>query len=158
MTQLVAIGLAALLTTVSAHAQHDAHTQMNKRGAHAMGFDQETTTHHFLLKPTGGIIQVVVKDPKDAKTADQIRMHLQHIRESFSRGDFALPMFVHEKMPPGADILKARHEHLTFRYETLTDGGQVVINTADTQALNALHQFLRFQILEHRTGDPLEVR
>ena len=38
----------------------DAHSQMNERGEHAMGFSQITTTHHFLLKPDGGVIQVEV--------------------------------------------------------------------------------------------------
>ena len=37
-------------------------------------------------------------------------------------------------------------------------GGKVVIETEDTAARDALHDFLRFQIREHRTGDPLTAR
>src|SRR5690349_13469364 len=33
---------------------------LKKRGAAAMGFDQETTAHHFLLLPDGGAIEVSV--------------------------------------------------------------------------------------------------
>ena len=39
---------------------HDAHAQMNERGEHAMGFSQTAATHHFFLKPDGGVIQVEV--------------------------------------------------------------------------------------------------
>jgi hypothetical protein len=67
-------------------------------------------------------------------------------------------MFIHDKPPPGIDVLKARRETLAFRYEDLPSGGKVFVTTADAEALAALHAFLRFQITEHRTGDPLEPR
>jgi hypothetical protein len=51
---------------------HEAHlAQMKKdaelkaRGALAMGFDQDQTTHHFLLTADGGIIEVGVSEPSD---------------------------------------------------------------------------------------------
>jgi hypothetical protein len=47
---------------------------------------------------------------------------------------------------------------MTFRYESLDKGGKVVAETADPAALAALHDFLRFQIREHKTGDPLTLR
>ena len=44
------------------HAQH--HDDINKRGDQVMGFDHLKTTHHFLLRPDGGVIQVEANDPK----------------------------------------------------------------------------------------------
>ncbi len=41
---------------------HAAHTQMNERGEKGIGFSQTTTTHHFLLKSNGGVIQVEAND------------------------------------------------------------------------------------------------
>jgi len=38
------------------------------------------------------------------------------------------------------------------------DVGGVVISSKDRKALTAIHQFLRFQIEEHKTGDSVEVR
>jgi hypothetical protein len=67
---------------------HDAHAQMNERGEHAMGFSQTATTHHFLLKPDGGVIQVEANNPKDTSSRDNIRMHLGHIAKMFADGDF----------------------------------------------------------------------
>jgi hypothetical protein len=37
----------------------------------------------------------------------------------------------------------------------LPQGAEVVISSADPKAIAAIHEFLRFQIREHRTGDPL---
>jgi hypothetical protein len=34
----------------------------------------------------------------------------------------------------------------------------VSIKTANAEALAAVHEFLRFQIEDHQTGDPLEVK
>jgi hypothetical protein len=144
----------------SALAQHDAghHAAMQQRGQQAMGFDQAKSTHHFLIHKNGGAIEITAKDPSDQALADEIRGHLRHIRSAFSDGDFALPAFIHDKPPPGIDVLKARRDRLTFRYEDLPAGGRVRVTTGDPEALTALHAFLRFQITEHKTGDPLEPR
>ncbi len=147
-----------IVASISA-GQHDAgHHAMQQRGKQAMGFDQERSVHHFLLQKTGGAIEVTAKDPADLALAKEIRAHLRHIRSAFSEGDFALPMFIHDKPPPGIDVLKTRREALALRYEDLPSGGKVLVTTADADALAAFHAFLRFQITEHRTGDPLEPR
>src|SRR5207253_2677012 len=43
------------------------------------------------------------------------------------------------------------------RFETLEDGGRVAITTNDRRALEAIHEFLRYQIREHHTGDSTRV-
>ena len=147
--------LTAFVLTSGTAAQHQ-HPQAPDRANHGMGFDQEKTTHHFLLQKTGGTIEVTAKTADDSASRDQIRMHLRHIASAFAAGDFSLPMFVHDTVPPGVDVLKARRERMTFRYEDADKGGKLVIETADTAARNALYDFLRFQIREHKTGDPLD--
>jgi hypothetical protein len=64
-------------------AAQDPHAQMNQRGAHVMGFDQDKTAHHFLLFEDGGAIDVVVKDAADTQNRDAIRAHLPHIAQMF---------------------------------------------------------------------------
>ncbi|MDP1569253.1 MAG: hypothetical protein Q8L86_04550 [Vicinamibacterales bacterium] len=156
---LVAAALAALLVPAAmASAQsHGAHQEMNARGAEAMGFDQEKTTHHFRLYPDGGAIEVVVRDAADAASLEAIRAHLPHIAHSFGEGDFALPHFIHATDVPGTVDLARLRSRVTYRYEAQDRGGRVRIVTADAEALAALHAFLRFQIQDHRTGDSLEV-
>jgi hypothetical protein len=131
-------------------AQHSSHARQ------AMGFDQEKTTHHFLIERAGGTIEVTAKDATDTTSVEQIRPHLRHIAAAFSKGDFALPMFVHGEEPPGVPALKQQQKALTYKYEELPHGGRVVIRTSDKAALSALHDFLRYQIREHRTGDPMD--
>lgn len=136
----------------------DAHAQMNERGEHAMGFSLTATTHHFLLKPDGGVIQVEANDPKDTSSQDKIRMHLRHIAKMFAGGDFDVPVFVHDTTPQGVPEMKRLRDKIKYSYSETPNGGRVVISTADPDALAAIHQFLRFQIQEHETGDPTHIR
>src|SRR5580704_15113233 len=85
---------------------HAAHTQMNERGEKGMGFSQTATTHHFLLKPNGGMIQVEANDSANATNRNEVRMHLGHIAKAFQNGDFDIPMFVHDTVPPGVPDMK----------------------------------------------------
>jgi hypothetical protein len=133
---------------------HDAHAQMNERGEHAMGFSQTATTHHFLLTPDGGVIQVEANDPKNTSSRDNIWMHLGHIAKMFADGDFNIPMFVHDTVPPGVPEMKQLQKRIHYTFEQTSSGGRVIIATTDKAAIDAVHRFLRFQIQEHQTGDP----
>ncbi|HTQ11524.1 MAG TPA: hypothetical protein VMI31_15790 [Fimbriimonadaceae bacterium] len=127
---------------------------MNARGEKGMGFSQTATTHHFFLKPDGGIIQVEANDPKDSASRDSIRMHLTHIAHAFSQGNFDIPMFVHDTTPPGVPEMKRLQDKITYNFAEIINGARVVMVTSDPQALAAIHKFLRFQIEEHQTHDP----
>jgi hypothetical protein len=137
---------------------HDAHTKMNERGEKGMGFSQTATTHHFLLKSNGGVIQVETIDPADAANRNEIRMHLRHIVKAFQSGDFDIPMLVHDTVPPGVPEMKRLQENIQYSFEETPNGGRVVISSANKEALEAIHRFLSFQIEEHKTGDQIDVR
>jgi hypothetical protein len=149
--------LLASLATASAQSSQ-AHQDMTRRGEHAMGFDQQATAHHFLLERQGGTIEITVRDAADAATVRQIRAHLAHISEAFAAGDFSLPMSIHETNPPGVDRLKSRRAQLRYETQEIPTGGRLVIRASDPEAVKALHEFLRFQIVEHKNGNPLTVR
>jgi len=133
---------------------HAAHTQMSERGDKGMGFSQIATTHHFFVNETGGVIQVEANNSTDSASRDNIRMHLGHIARAFHGGDFDIPMFVHDTVPPGVPEMKRLRRHIRYAFEETPNGGRVVISTSDAKALAAIHRFLRFQVEEHRTGDP----
>jgi hypothetical protein len=137
---------------------HAAHTQMNERGEKGMGFSQTATTHHFLLNANGGVIQVEAKDSADATNRNEIRMHLRHIAKAFQNGDFDIPMFVHDTVPPGVPEMKRLQINIQYSFEETPNGGRVVISSANKEAIEAIHRFLRFQVEEHKTGDPMGVR
>ena len=131
--------------------------EMNRRGDKHMGFDHLKTTHHFLLAKDGGAIQVEANDAKDTESRDQIRGHLRHITMMFSDGNFEVPMLIHEKTPPGTEVMKRLKKEISYKYKETDRGAVIQISTGNTQALQAIHEFLKFQIKEHMTGDPLEV-
>jgi len=137
------------------HVSPDHAAGVDMRGDHAMGFSHETAAHHFVLLPDGGIICLETRRENDEVTRDQIRMHLQHIAGLFTSGDFDVPMFIHDRVPPGVPVMKARKSTIAYTYQQTERGGQVQIKTADAEALKAVHEFLAFQIQDHRTGDPI---
>lgn len=144
---------------------HDQHQQagedhaaaVDARGDQAMGFSHEKSAHHFHLFSDGGAIEVVANDPNDTTTRDEIRMHLFHIAGSFADGNFNLPMFIHDTVPPGVPVMESKARAITYAFVPKPSGGQVRIMSTDPDAVKAIHEFLAFQIDDHRTGDPKEV-
>jgi hypothetical protein len=131
------------------------HAAMEMHGDEAMGFAHDKTTHHFLLAGSGGTIEVKADDPRDSASVDAIRAHLAHIAVMFKSGDFSAPMFVHSTIPPGVTTMKLLKKKIRYTFEPLDAGGRVRIESSDPVAVAAVQDFLRFQITDHQTGDPL---
>jgi hypothetical protein len=136
-------------------SQHQA--DVEKHGDEAMGFPHDKTTHHFRLYSDGGAIEVTVNDRKDSQNVQAIRSHLTHIATMFSNGEFSIPMFVHDQVPPGVPVMKEKRTEISYTFEELPSGGAVHIKTTNPDALKAIHDFLRFQIEDHHTGDTTEI-
>ena len=148
----------SLLLFVTLSLAQDHHRSMNERGAMVMGFDQDKTTHHFYLYKDGGAIDIAVNDASDLTNRDAIRAHLPHIATMFGSGDFDAPMLVHASTSiPGTAVLKDRKDLLRYTYVETAAGGRVDIVTSDPAALAAVHDFLRYQIAEHHTNDPIAI-
>ncbi len=155
--------LSALIITATAtfaFAQHDHsahhHEQVNARGEKAMGFSQTATTHHFKLLPDGGYIQVQANDANDTMNRDHIRMHLQEQAKRFAAGDFSLSEQTHDRVLPGTPTMKELKSAIAYKYEEIDRGARLRISSKDTAAVAAIHEFLKFQIQHHETGDPAE--
>ena len=147
-----------LAFAILAFAQDAHHDAVDKRGDHVMGFSHEKATHHFRLYKDGGAIEVAANDAKDTESRDQIQMHLGHIAKVFADGDFNAPMLIHDRVPPGVPVMQRRKAEIKYEFQKTERGGTVHITTSNTEALNAVHEFLRFQIDDHRTGDVKDVR
>jgi hypothetical protein len=140
---------------VNEASQHQA--DVEKHGDQAMGFPHDKTTHHFRLYSDGGAIEVTVNDNKDSQNLQAIRSHLTHIASLFSNGEFSIPMFVHDQVPPGVPAMKEKRAEISYSFEALAAGGRVRIKTTNPDALKAVHEFLRFQIADHHTGDTTDL-
>ena len=77
----------------------------------------------------------------------------------FTDGNFEAPMLVHDsKNVPGSKVMAARKSAIRYNYVETKQGGRVNITTNDLEALAAVHASLKFQIEDHKTGDPTTVR
>jgi hypothetical protein len=137
------------------HADHQ--KEMEKRGDHVMGFEHTKTIHHFEIKPDGGVIRAEAVDANDAASIESIRKHFVEIADLFSQGDFSKPEMIHKRVPPGVPVMKELKKEITFSAHEIQKGSEVRITTRNAEALKAIHDFLRFQIEDHKTGDPLTV-
>ena len=138
------------------HAAHSkAEAELDRRGDQVMGLDHARTTHHFRIEPDGGIIQIDTNDAADDESRQAIRTHLFEIAGAFSCGDFSAPFAIHQRVMPGVPVLIEKKEAVRYRYEETERGAQVRIVTQDPGAVAAIHEFLRAQIGDHRTGDQL---
>ena len=139
-------------------AQMKKDAELKARGAVAMGFDQDAAEHHFLLFEDGGAIDVQAVRNDDTATRDAVRTHLQEVAREFANGNFDKPFATHAETPDGVPALRGLTGVVTYVYEATPRGGRVRISSTDTTALAAIHAFIRYQIVEHKTGDPLTPR
>jgi hypothetical protein len=148
--------------TCPMHAQHmsDAAATANTDHKHGAAVDTRHDTfgmphdgvrHSFRLFRTGGAIELQ-STSDDAKRVDAIREHLRAVAADFTKADFEKPLFVHGTMPEGvAEMVRLRGK-IEYKFHELPKGGEVRISTEDPAALEAVHKFLGFQVVEHRTG------
>ena len=137
------------------HLEQVKEAMLTQQGARAMGFDQERTTHHFLLRSDGGIISVEVNDASDDVNRRAIRAHLKRIAADFAAGRFDAPFETHGEEPPGTPVMRTMRSSIQYHAEDTAQGGRVSIKSSDSRAVEAIHLFLAYQIREHRTGDPV---
>ena len=131
----------------------DHHQMVNEHGDQVMGFSHEKTTHHFELSYEGGAIDVRANDVKDAQSRDEIRSHFRHIAQMFTDGNFAAPMLVHSTNVPGTAIMSKLKGDLHWTLAETPRGARLTVVADNKPALDAVHEFLRFQIEDHQTGD-----
>jgi len=134
------------------HMKQDTKHQadVEKHSDESMGFSHDKTVHHFFAYPDGGAIEVTVNDNKDSSDLQAVRTHLGQIVTMFENGNFS--MFVGQP-PPGVTEMEDKRNLISYSFEELPDGGRVRIKTGNHDALNAIHDFLSFQIRDRQTAD-----
>ena len=150
-------------TACPMHEQHMKAAQADGSAAHGaevdarhdtFGMSHESSHHNFRQFKDGGAIELRANDPNDTALVDMIRTHLHEINASFVKSDFSTPMFVHGHAPDGVGEMKRLSRRIRYRYEDVDHGGRIRITSTDPKALAAIHDFLKFQVVEHRTSDP----
>lgn len=141
------------------HAQHMSANGDHQHGAEVdarhdtLGMSHEKTHHSFRLFSDGGAIELRANAATDLATVDAIRAHMRQIANAFSKADFSTPAFVHGYPPAGVADMARLKDSLQYRYEEVPSGARVRVTATSPEALSAIHDFLRFQVVEHRTTD-----
>lgn len=118
-----------------------------------MRFSHDLTTHQFHLLMNGGETVVIANDPKDTASIELIRMHLSHIVRMFSNGNFNVPMMIHDTNPLGVATVIRLKSDIPYTLSEILQGAKIRIETSSSETTDAVHAFLLFQIVDHKTGD-----
>ena len=90
-------------------------------------------------------MSLTLSDSTSIESKEAIRRHMQKIAGMFAQGNFSLPMFIHDTIPPGVEVMKRLKDQIAYTAENTAKGAQVRIATGNPEALAAVHEFLRFQ-------------
>ena len=71
----------------------------------------------------------------------------------FAAGNFNAPMLIHDTTPPGVTTMTRLKAEIRYEYSETERGASIRLLTRNAQTLDAIHAFLLFQIIEHRTAD-----
>ena len=124
-------------------------------------YDRHRVVHHFYLYPDGGMMTLAVTDPSDTETRKAVRAFVQRVSQLMAVGDLAKLRKQFGEGVPGLDRIaeaRGRKATITVRSSTPDEGSTIIFSTTDRGALQGLHEFLRFQIEDLKTGDSPEVR
>jgi hypothetical protein len=157
MTMTVRTMTGVVFAVCVAVAVVGAQTAVDKRGDRVMGFSHQKSQHHFRLAPDGGRIEVVATAASDDATIAAIRSHLKDVAVLFQKGEFGQPHTIHDRELPGIATMREQRDKVAYAYEDMAQGGRVTMKTSDATVLAAIHEFMRAQIADHRTGDPATV-
>lgn len=156
MVRTLKITLALFALTVVVYAQSpagDADQEVNSRLSHALGVSLDKVTVHFYLVKNGGVIEFAAKDPNDSASIAAIQKYLQNQKDLWEKGKESAVTEVHAKPPESASTMRKLRNEITF-YMAKTDNGAVLrMFSINEQAKNAIQDYLRFEITEHKTGD-----
>jgi hypothetical protein len=114
-----------------------------------MPFDISKTLHIFKMTESGGVQQVVSRDPGDSDQIALIRQHLQHEAKMFQAGNYSDPAKLHGADMPGLKELKDGASRIKVTYATLPLGAEIIFETTDIHLLTAVHRWFGAQLSEH---------
>lgn len=136
----------------SGRAPDSAFAAMQARGKMVMGVDQYASAHVFEDLRDGGRIVLDADDAGDTAAIAAIRRHMRDIAGAFRAGDFTKPFQVHAQVVPGTAVMAARRAEITYSATDRPRGGEVRMQTTDSAAVAAVHDFLAFQRRAHHAA------
>jgi hypothetical protein len=144
------LGLALSQSTFAQAASPERLNEVTQRGMHVMPFDLKQTQHIFNKTETGGLQQVIVRNPPNTQQVELIRQHLSKIAQEFIRGDFSNPAKIHGQDMPGlAELHKAEPGQLHVGYKELENGAEITYSSKEPILIDAIHRWFDAQLADH---------
>jgi hypothetical protein len=138
-----------LLSGRAALAQMNHQSVIHEKGQHVMPFKLSKTLHIFEMTESGGIQQVIARDPGDQEQIALIQQHLRHEAMQFSKGDFSDPASLHGADMPGIKTLATGAARVKVEYAPLPNGAQITFTTHDLPLITAIHRWFGAQLSDH---------
>ena len=124
--------------------------EVERLGQHVMPFNLEQTLHVFSKIKTGGLQQVIVKNPLANDQIKLIREHLTKISKDFKQSNFSDPEKIHGKEMPGLKALQAAKKgDISIQYQEIPEGAEILYTTDNLDLIDALHQWFDAQLSDH---------
>jgi hypothetical protein len=143
---LVAISLSTALAAAPTARQQE----VAQKGAIVMPFNIKNSTHVFQKNQSGGIQQVVAKDPNDKDLIAAIRSHLEMEADRFGKGDYSDPMKIHGMGMPGVQYLShIKPGQIAITYRNVPAGAAVDYVGRDAATVDAIHKWFDAQLDDH---------
>lgn len=148
--RIVAIGIVGVIAWGDTFGQTQRQQEVAARGADVMPFKLSATTHVFTKTRTGGLQQVVAKNPGDSEQIRLIRMHLEDIATHFHHGDYSGPAQTHgDQMPGLAQLKAAKPGEVKILYSSVANGGQIEYLAKRPDLIAAIHAWFDAQLSDH---------
>lgn len=147
---LIAAAFLSLFALAAVGAPTPRQQEVARKGAMVMPFDVHNSTHVFQKNTTGGIQQVVAKDPNDKDLVAAIRMHLEMEADRFGKGDYSDPMKIHGMSMPGLQYLsKVKPGQIAITYRNVIGGAAIDYVGRDAATVDAIHKWFDAQLSDH---------
>lgn len=130
---------------------------LNSRFSKVLGTDVDKIVQHYYLVKNGGVIEFTAKDPADNATISTVQKYLEAQKGLFEKGKTEADSDLYGKVPDGLLALKKLRNDITFFAVNTDNGAALRMFSVNEQARQAIQDFMKFQINEHKTGDPLQV-
>jgi hypothetical protein len=122
-----------------------------------MGFDPAKTVAHFYLLKNGGAIELSAKAETDKDTIDAIQRYVAAQAKAYDKGSFDIPTEMNGKPVDGVPVIKKLRKEITFEVVPMDTGAALRMLSVNGPAKQAIQDYVKFQIIERKSGDPLTV-
>ena len=145
-TVIVAVGAGGWYVLAGDSSAQDS---MTTRAQQVMPFDLTRTTHTFTKTDAGGVEEVVVNDPNDARNLALIRSHLAEEATLFRSGNYSDPAKIHGMDMPGLKELADGAARVNVSYADVAHGAQITYSSSEPALVAALHSWFDRQVSDH---------